>query len=87
MSSLKTGLGGKVVLVTGKLTNFLIFIVIKTVWFPGASSGIGQQAAIEFAQNKCKLAIVGRNKDALNETAQACISHGVPESEVGWFHF
>jgi NAD(P)-dependent dehydrogenase (short-subunit alcohol dehydrogenase family) len=54
MSSLETGLLGKVVLITG------------------ASSGIGKSAAIEFAKNGCRIAIVGRNEENLRETATQC---------------
>jgi len=64
ITSLKTGLEGKVVLVTG------------------ASSGLGQAAAVEFAKNKCRLAISGRNKDALSHTAAQCIAAGLEESMI-----
>jgi len=54
----------------------------KVVLITGASSGIGKYSAIEFAKNLCKLAIVGRRSDALNETANECKSCGVPETDI-----
>ncbi|CAL8095463.1 unnamed protein product [Orchesella dallaii] len=48
----------------------------KTVLVTGASSGIGKYAAIEFAKNGSQLAVVGRRKEALEETVKACIQEG-----------
>jgi len=54
-----------------KLTNKLILVT-------GASSGIGKYAAIEFARKGARLALVGRNEDALKEIATTIKALGVP---------
>jgi len=48
----------------------------KTVIVTGASSGIGKYAAIEFAKNEAQLTLVGRNKEALEQTRDMCIKEG-----------
>lgn len=46
--------------------------VNKVVIITGASSGIGQSAAIAFAKHSAKLVLVGRNQENLHKTAIAC---------------
>jgi len=44
--------------------------------FAGGSSGIGKYTALELAKNGCKLAIVARRADALQETVTECVALG-----------
>jgi 3-oxoacyl-[acyl-carrier protein] reductase len=46
----------------------------KTALITGASRGIGRAIAIEFARSGADVALVGRDGDALEETAAACES-------------
>jgi NADP-dependent 3-hydroxy acid dehydrogenase YdfG len=41
----------------------------KTVWITGAGSGIGRACAIAFAGAGARVALTGRRKDALQDTA------------------
>jgi hypothetical protein len=77
MSSLETGLDGKVILVTGEkkqIVNLILFAMMNyiEIFTSGASSGIGKYTAIEFSKNNCRLAICGRNVEKLNATAKEC---------------
>ena len=45
----------------------------KIVLITGASSGIGAGTAQHFASWQCRLALVGRNTEALNEIAKCCL--------------
>lgn len=49
----------------------------KVVVITGASSGIGKALAAEFGRNGSKIAITGRNKEALAETAQWLERQGI----------
>ena len=42
----------------------------KLVLITGASSGIGQATALQFAKKGANLILVARNKDKLNQTAE-----------------
>ncbi|EDV21815.1 uncharacterized protein TRIADDRAFT_30118 [Trichoplax adhaerens] len=56
----------------------------KVVWITGASSGIGEYAAYNLAQN-CKdirLILSARREDELKRVKQACIGYGLKESAV-----
>lgn len=50
--------------------------------FVGASSGIGQGTAIEFAKHGANLVLGGRNVDQLKETKNQCIKAGLKENQV-----
>ena len=50
--------------------------------FTGASSGIGAETAKLFAELHCKIAINGRNEDALNQVADDCKQHGGQPADV-----
>jgi NADP-dependent 3-hydroxy acid dehydrogenase YdfG len=47
----------------------------------GASHGIGQETALQYARAGASVAIVARDEDSLNETRNAIIS-AVPDAEV-----
>lgn len=53
----------------------------KIVWITGASSGIGRQAAIDFAKANCKLILSARNVDQLEETRRLCAVY-TPHVEI-----
>ncbi|XP_033106924.1 3-oxoacyl-[acyl-carrier-protein] reductase FabG-like [Anneissia japonica] len=54
----------------------------KVALVTGASSGIGAEVAKHFASYGCFLAIAGRNKDGLQNTAVVCHEKGVPKDKV-----
>jgi short-subunit dehydrogenase len=47
----------------------------KVVVITGASSGIGEESAIEFAKRKCKVVLVSRNKQNLEVVAEKIRKH------------
>lgn len=47
----------------------------ETVVITGASSGLGRSLAIEFARQGARLALFGRSKERLAETADRCREH------------
>lgn len=51
----------------------------KVVLVTGASSGIGEGTAIEFAKLGCKLSLVSRNLEKLQEVAKLCKDQGAAE--------
>jgi len=51
----------------------------KVVLVTGASSGIGKGTAIHMAGIGCKLALVARNREALDEVADECRKAGSPD--------
>jgi len=56
----------------------------KTVLITGASSGIGQGAAVEFARHGANLVLGGRNVDQLKDTKNQCVKAGLQEKQVVW---
>lgn len=48
----------------------------KTIWITGASSGIGEASAYQFAKEKANLILTATREDKLNEVRQKCISLG-----------
>lgn len=49
----------------------------KTAIITGASQGIGKAVALNLAQEKINLALIGRNEKRLKEVADECIKFGV----------
>ena len=56
---------------------FNIYVLI-----PGASSGIGQGIATEYAKYGPYLALTGRSMERLEETKKLCIGSGLDDSKV-----
>jgi len=54
----------------------------KTVIVTGASSGIGQGVAAEFAKHGANVIIGGRNTSQLEETKSQCIKAGLKENQI-----
>jgi short-subunit dehydrogenase len=48
----------------------------KVVWVLGASSGIGAQAAVDFAKDGAKVIVSARREDKLNEVSAKCVAAG-----------
>ena len=48
----------------------------KTIWITGASSGIGEASAYQFAKEKANLILTATREDKLKEVQQKCISQG-----------
>ena len=49
----------------------------------GASSGIGAETALQFAESGCGgLALVGRNRENLDAVCQQCQDKGIPKDKV-----
>lgn len=49
---------------------------MKTIVITGAGSGVGQAVAIRFARMSWNIALIGRRKEKLNETAKLCQNTG-----------
>jgi short-subunit dehydrogenase len=54
----------------------------KTVWITGASSGIGEALAYEFASEGAKLILSARREDELSRVKEACITGGSKRDDV-----
>ena len=48
----------------------------KSVFITGASSGIGKELALAYAESGKVLSLCGRNEQRLNETAELCRAKG-----------
>jgi len=57
----------------------------KVVWITGATSGIGEAIAKEFAKANATLIISSRSKEDLNKTALLCNDLGCPECHTEAF--
>jgi len=49
---------------------------MKHILITGASSGIGKSLALEYARHGIQLSLCGRNRERLNQVAQACEAKG-----------
>nr|XP_054752785.1 L-xylulose reductase-like [Lytechinus pictus] len=54
----------------------------KVALITGASSGIGAEAAHYFASLGCRLALTGRNMDALQAVTDECVSRGLERNQI-----
>ena len=48
----------------------------------GASSGLGAGCAVEFAKHDNRLALTGRNRERLEQTAAECVAQGLDRDRV-----
>ena len=54
----------------------------KVIWITGASSGIGEALAYEFAQRGSKLILSARRESELNRVKSQCVSLGASDSHI-----
>jgi len=54
----------------------------KVIWITGASSGIGEALAYEFAQRGSKLILSARRESELNRVKSQCVSLGASENQI-----
>ena len=54
----------------------------KVVWITGASSGIGEALALQFAHKGAKLILSSRREDELNRVKQACVDLGAEPENI-----
>lgn len=59
----------------------------KVVWITGASSGIGQALANEFAQQGARLILSGRQEAALSNVSHDCQKAGLPLANIKLLSF
>lgn len=52
----------------------------KTIWITGASSGIGEATAYQFASEGANLILTALEEDLLNDVAAKCIELGSPQA-------
>lgn len=54
----------------------------KVIWITGASSGIGEALAYEFAQRGSKLILSARRESELNRVKSQCVNLGASDSHI-----
>jgi dehydrogenase/reductase SDR family member 7B len=54
----------------------------KIIWITGASSGIGEALALEFARYETRLILSGRRKEEIDRVAQQCLKMGSEATPV-----
>ena len=54
----------------------------QTVWITGASSGIGEALALQFAKDGAGLVLSARREDELQRVAARCVEAGLPEDNI-----
>ncbi|WP_372965832.1 SDR family oxidoreductase [Marinobacter sp.] len=54
----------------------------QTVWITGASSGIGEALALQYAKDGAGLVLSARREDELKRVAARCVEAGLPEDHI-----
>jgi len=54
----------------------------QVIWITGASSGIGEALALQFAAEGSRLVLSARREDELSRVHDLCIEHGLPPDQV-----
>lgn len=54
----------------------------KTVWITGASSGIGEALALQYAKDHARLVLSARREDELQRVAERCHDAGLAKDDV-----
>ncbi|KAM0676223.1 hypothetical protein GVAV_000186 [Gurleya vavrai] len=64
--------------IRSRIYNYIAQRKLKEGWIliTGATDGIGKSLALELSKKKCKLFIVGRNQEKINEVQELIIANG-----------
>jgi len=54
----------------------------KTVWITGASSGIGEALALQFAAEGARIVLSARRESELERVREACAGRGLPADNI-----